>query len=310
MSNEKRPVLLVGDNPFHGISHISQERSRLRGSAITQDEYDANLIMTSINYGAEGFMFSVSEKTLSILRIIRERKEIGRLKLYALVPYAYEYVRLATQVGGIPGLGKKLVREIVVSGNLRAIAAGLKGITTMDPASLMKAYLTHEISRIKSSAGKQANLRSVLLHEIITDMGLALKLDWLFKSYVDLMLELGIKPGFETRNFAYLVNEFKEWNIDFTEITIATPFNKIGFQMNPSRIECERALAEVPESHVIAMSVLAAGYLKLQEATKYIRTLPNLKGVVVGVSKEHQAKETFSLLKNELSQKDNDNVTM
>jgi hypothetical protein len=303
MSNEKRPVFLVGDNPFHGISHLSQERSRLRGGAIAEDEYDANLVMTSMNSGAEGFMFSVSEKTLSILKIIRERKEIGRLKLYALVPYAYEYVRLATQVGGISGLGKKLAREIVVSGNLKAIAAGLKAVTMIDPASLMKAYLTYEISRIKSAAGKQANLHSVLLHEIITDMGLALNLDWLFKLYLDFMLDLKIKPGFETRNFPYLVNKFKEWNIDFSEITIATPFNKVGFQMSPSRTECEKALASVSESSIITISILAAGYVKLPEAIDYIVSLPNIEGVAVGVSKEQHARETFQLLREAMKHK-------
>ena len=300
MSNEKartRPVLLVGDNPFHGISHLSQERSRLRGNAIAQDEYDANLVMTSINNGAEGFMFSVSEKTLSILKIIRERKAIGRLKLYALVPYAYEYVRLATQVGGIAGLGKKLARQIVVSGNLKAIAAGLKAVTMMDPESLMKAYLIYEISRIKSSAGKHANLDSVLLHEIITDMALAFNLDWLFKSYVDFLLKYKIRPGFETRNFAYLVNKFTCWGIDFGEITIAAPFNKIGFQMNPSRVECEKALEHVSGAEIVAMSILAAGYLMPSEAIGYIASLPNATHVVVGVSKERQANETFRLLR-------------
>jgi hypothetical protein len=253
--------------------------------------------MTSINNGAEGFMFSVSEKTLSILKIIRERKEIGRLKLYALVPYAYEYVRLATQVGGISGLGKKLAREIVVSRNLKAIAVGLKAVTMMDPESLMKAYLIYEISRIKSSAGKHANLDSVLLHEIITDMAVALGLDWLFKSYVDFILNLDMKPGFETRNFVYLVNRFKQWNIDFKDIIIATPFNKVGFQMNPSKTECDETLVGLHEPNVIAMSVLAAGYLKPSEAMDYVLSLPNIKGVVVGVSKESQARETFRLLK-------------
>jgi hypothetical protein len=298
MSNEKRPVFLVGDNPFHGISHLSQERSRLRGNAIAQDEYDANLVMTSVNSGAEGFMFSVSEKTLSILKIIRERKEIDRLKLYALVPYAYEYVRLATQFGGISGLGKKLAREILVSGNLKAIAAGLKAVTMMDPASLMKAYLTYEISRVKSAAGKQANLDYVLLHEIITDMALALDIDWLFKSYVDFIVDLGMTPGFETRNFVYLVNRFKQWNIDFKDIVIATPFNRIGFQMNPSREECEKVLQDIREPILIAMSVLAAGHLGVTGAMEYLKGLSNLRGVVLGVSSEGQARETFSLLKN------------
>jgi hypothetical protein len=302
MSNEKKKMLLVGDNPFHGISHLSQERARVRGDAITHAEYAAKLVMTSLENGADGFMFSVSDTTLSILRIIKERGGSEPLSLYALAPYAYEYVRLATQAGGVPGLAKKFAKQIVFSGNVKAIAMGLKGVVRTDPIALMKAYLTFEVSRIKSSAGKQANLGSVLLHEVITDMALALNLDWLFKSYVHFMLQLGIKPGFETRNFAYLVNKFGEWNIDFREIIIATPFNKIGFQMNPSRTECEKALANVPEPNIIAMSILAAGYLKPPEAIKYIRSLSNLKGIVVGVSKEQHAHETFKLLKERLEE--------
>ncbi len=166
--------------------------------------------------------------------------------------------------------------------------------------ALLKTYLIYEISRIKSSAGKQANLSSILLHEIVTDMALALNLSWLFKSYVGFMLDFGIKPGFNTRNFAYLVNKFREWKIDFREILIATPFNKIGFQMNSSRMECEKALANHPEANVIAISILASGYLKPLEAIRYIESLPNLKGVVVGVSKERHARETFKLLKEKL----------
>ena len=48
---------------------------------------------------------------------------------------------------------------------------------------------------------------------------------------------------------------------------------------------------------VIAISVLAAGYLKLPEAVDYIAGLPNVKGVAVGVSKEEHARETFKLIK-------------
>jgi hypothetical protein len=67
--------------------------------------------------------------------------------------------------------------------------------------------------------------------------------------------------------------------------------------MNPSREECEKALVDVGAPSIIAMSILAAGYLKPLEAINYIKTLPNLKGLVVGVSKEHHARETFKLLK-------------
>jgi len=296
MNNEGKRLLLVGDNPFHRISHLSQERARVRGDAITYPEYAANLVVTSLENGANGFMFSVSEMTLSILQIIREMGGSRRLRLCAIAPYTFEYVRLATQIG-TPGLIKKFAKEIAVSGNVRAIAIGLKGVIRTDPIALLKTYLIYEVSRIKSSAGKQANLDSVLLHEVVTDMALALNLDWLFKSFVDFMLEIGIKPGFNTRNFPYLVKKFRAWSIDLREVIIATPFNKVGFQMNPSRTECEKALANIPEPNVIAISILAAGYLKPREAVGYLAALPNIMGVAVGVSKEQHARETFKLIK-------------
>lgn len=301
MGSRRDPALLVGDNPFHGISHLSQERARVRGDASTVPEFAANLIMTSVENGANGFMFTVSETTLSILEEIRGRGEIRRLSLYAIVPYAYEYVRLANQVGGIPGLAKKFAKEIFFSGNMRAVASGLKGIMKADPVSIMKTYLTYEVSRVKSSASDKANLESVMLHQVITDMALALNLDWLFKSYVDFMLKMRVTPGFNTGNFAYLVKKFREWQIDLRKTAIAAPFNKAGFQMVPSKKECEKALANIPEPTVLAISMLAAGYLRPSEAIDYIATLPNMKGVAVGVSKEKHARETFGLLKEKLS---------
>ena len=126
--NNQEKVLLVGDNPFHGISHLSQERSRVRGDIPTNPKYAVRLVEIAVDNGADGFMFSVSEKTLSILGILRKNGIINCLGLYAIVPYAYEYVRLASEAGGVPGLAKKVVREIVFSGNLRCIASSLNGI--------------------------------------------------------------------------------------------------------------------------------------------------------------------------------------
>ena len=302
MSIGAKKLLLVGDNPFHGISHLSQERVRDRGNGITTASCAAGLVATSVKSGANGFMFSVSDTTLSVLRMLKSPKS-RPLDLYALVPYAYEYVRLATHAGGLSGLFKQFAGQIAFSGNFKAAALGLKGILTTDLQELIKAYLAYEISRIKSSAKKNGILRSVLLHEIITDMSLALNIDWLFRSHVEFISEFGIIPGFETRNFSYLVRKFKEWDIDFSKILIATPFNKIGFQMNPSKAECEKALKEISDSNIVAMSILAAGYLKVSEAVEYMDCLPSIKGVVVGISNEKHATETFSFLRNRVLNK-------
>jgi hypothetical protein len=289
-------LLLVGDNPFHGISHLSQDRARARTGDLTP-KTATDLVLTAMDNGANGFMFSVSETTLSILNEMRE-KEVGkRLSLYAIVPYAYEYVRLATQVGGISGLAKVFSKQLISSGNVKAIATGLSGVLKADPISILKTYLTYEISRIKSAAGKHGQIQSMLLHEVIVDMALALNLDWLFKAHIDFMVKHGYTPGFNTCNFAYFVNKFRAWDISLDNLVVAAPFNRSGFQMNPSREECEKALKSLSEPILIAISILAAGYLKLNNAIEYVASLPNVKGVAVGVSKEKHAQETFRLLK-------------
>jgi hypothetical protein len=251
--------------------------------------------------GANGFMFSVSNKTLSILEELRKKGIIKDINLYAIVPYAFEYVRLATQMGGFFGIAKKVTKEMALSGNLIAVFRGLKGAVNTDISSLMKAYLSYEISRIKSSAGKEANLKSILLHQAITDLALAFNLKLLFKSYTDFVSNHGIKPGFNTGNFPHLIKRLREWNINLGEVVIAAPFNKVGFQMNPSKEECEKVLVDFPEPTVIAISILAAGYLSPLEAIDYIGTLLDIGGIVVGVSKEKHAYETFRLLRERLA---------
>jgi hypothetical protein len=294
-----KKILLVGDNPFQGVSHLSQERARARDKEVSNPRYAAELVGVALENGADGFMFSVSETAISILRMLPGREE--KLKLYAIAPAAYDYVRLASQLG-TPGLVGYLAKQILATRNLQATTNGLKGIIKRDPLALLKAYLLYEIFRVKSAASQKAILDSFLLHEMVTEMALALNFDWFFRSYIDFMLELKIRPGFETRNFSYLVNKFREWDIDFSRIMLVAPFNRIGFRMTPSKMECEKALATVPEIEVIAMSVLAGGYLKLPEAMEYIRERPQLKGIVIGISNEKHASE-FKLLKEVLEAK-------
>jgi len=294
---QKKITLLVGDNPFLGISHLSQNRARTRGNALDDPKYCAHLVALSRMNGADGFMFSACNKTLVILEELRKNEIIKNVDLYAIMPYAFEYVRLATQLGGFSALAKKVMKEMAFSRNFMAIVRGLKGVAGTDIESLTKAYLSYEISRIRSSAGKGARLNSILLHQAITDLALAFNLRPLFKACVDFALTLGIKPGFNTGNFPYLVKKLKEWGINLSEVLIAAPFNRVGFQMNPSKEECEKALAEHPEPMVIAVSVLAAGYLRPSEAADYIKTLSNIGGVVTGVSKEKHANETFRLFR-------------
>jgi hypothetical protein len=295
MSNNR--LLLVGDNPFHGISHLSQEKAIERGKNLLDPNYGAMLVNTALENGADGFMFSSSNTTLSILKQISDGRKSSSIQIYAIVPYVFEFVRMAVTEGGVPGLTKKIGQEVVLSGNMRSIFQGVKGVLRVDPPSLLKAYLLYEESRIRKASGKVGVLDSIFLHEVITDMGIGLNMEWLFRTHIDFMMQRGIKPGIHTHNLPIMVRKFREWGIEFRNLTITTQFNAIGFGMCPSWEEVEAALRTIPEAEIIAYGVLASGYLKIPDAAEYIKRLSRIKGIVVGISKEYQAKETFKELK-------------
>jgi len=295
--NVDEHLFLVGDNPFLNISHLSQRKARERSEDPSNPAFAARLLRLAVENGANGFTFSVCDSNLAILDTLDFAGLPDALGLYPVVPYAFEYVQKATQRGGISGLVKTLGWEMVKSGNTTSLVYGSLTALTSNPKTLMKAYLAYELSRLKPHLGKKVQLRSVLLHQLITDMALALNLDWLFKDYMTFLSKKEITPGFNTGNFAYLVKKFREWNIDLGKILILAPFNKVGFQMIPGLEECEGALQRIHVPNVIALSVLAAGYLGPREAFEYVASLRNIKGVAVGVSNEKQAMETFGLLR-------------
>ncbi len=293
-------LLLVGDNPFLNISHLSQKKARERKENPGDPDFASRLLRLALENGANGFTFSVCDSNLSIVNKLNLDGLDDGLGLYPVVPYAFEYVQKATQCGGISGLVKALGWEMVKSGNAQSLIHGALTTLTANPKSLLKAYLGYELSRLDSFLNKQVRLESVLLHQLVTDMALALNMDWLFKSYLDFLLKRKITPGFNTGNFAFLVDKFTEWDIDLRKVIVLAPFNKVGFQMTPSIVECEKALSLIPEPNVIAISILAAGFLQPKEAAEYIAALPNIKGIAVGVSKEKHAKETFRVFKDAL----------
>jgi hypothetical protein len=106
-----------------------------------------------------------------------------------------------------------------------------------------------------------------------------------------------VSPGFVTYNLVKFVELFRKAGLTMEDLVIMTPFNSIGYQMSPSRQSCETCLSALPQSNLIAMSIMAGGYLKLDEAIDYISSLPNVSGVAVGVSSKEHSHNTFTRLR-------------
>jgi len=64
--------------------------------------------------------------------------------------------------------------------------------------------------------------------------------------------------------------------------------------MNPSREKCENALSKY-HGEIIAMSILAGGFLQVKDAYQYLSKLQEINNVVIGVSSIEHAKKTFEI---------------
>ena len=283
--------LLVGDNAFIGVSHLSQERARTK---LTQlDPRKASKIVDrAIHAGATGFSFSVHPTNTEILRSLCDL-QASPIDLCPVLPYAAGYVRKMNELG-VTGVIRDTLSRLSVSERTRAVLGGGYAAVTRDPLRMLNTYVDVELS----SLPEYGKLRTVLLHEVITDLGVSFQAVSLFESYMNHLHDrYKLTPGFVTRNLVRFIELFEKSDLPLDEVLIMTPLNKIGFQMNPSREACETILSE-PNicGHVIAMSILAGGYLALNESIEYIRRFPNLAGVTIGVSSTQQADETFEKL--------------
>lgn len=199
------------------------------------------------------------------------------------------------------GLITDVVSRLSLQDKAKVLLRGTVSAFTSDPVRMLKAYIDMELAGIRRLRG--ANLTSVLLHEVVTDLGVSFQSKELFDQYIRHIRDsYNATPGFVTRNFVRFVRFFEGAGYSVGDMLVLTPMNKIGFQMIPSREACEDCLAHLTSSDVIAMSILAGGYLGLDEAIQYVRRLQNLSGTVVGVSSKEHARQTFTQLRTLVAQ--------
>lgn len=256
----------------------------------------ARVINSALGAGAQGIVCSAHHNMRSALNQLRTGNHRSPFGIYLIVPDAQSYVRIASE-RGVLGLLNETFGKMSLKEKTKAIFGGSLSALTSNPIGMMKTYLDAELSLFAKSIPKSAEVKSVCLHEIITELIVSFQLKDTAQEYVRHVRDsLGIYPGFVTRNFPRFVDFVKSASIPARDIVVMTPFNAAGFQMNPSRESCERALADSEGMNIIAMSLLAAGYLPLEEAVNYLVNLPTSLSCVVGVSTEVQAKQTFRYL--------------
>jgi hypothetical protein len=255
------------------------------------------IIEAAAEAGASGYTFSTHPINLQILAELKRSDMLkAGFELNPVLPYAQGYVRLANEKG-MSGLVNETLSKLPVLDRARTVIETGFSALKLDPIGLMKSYLDLELQPYLNVKPEKSGIRSVLLHEVVTDLCLGLRNVRMLDAFAQHIRErYHAKPGFVTYNLVRFAEVFRQAGLALEGITIMTPFNSIGYQMSQSRQSCEDCLSTLDESDVIAMSILAGGYSNLDEAVNYISGLPKLSGIAVGVSSQEHARETFAKL--------------
>lgn len=282
--------IILGHNQFFGTDHMSAERGAERASYFSKIENVIHIIRFAYENGATGLMLSTHDNAKLIIDELAKDDELKQnLHIYVLLPYMAKYVRMSNERGMVNMVGE-ILGEATWKERLGIMSSGGMGVFKKDITGMLKALIDIELLPFK-----KLNLKAVFLHNTLSDMIAGLGLQGIAHFFSKHIIEkYQVAPAFCTLNSPLLMNFLNEINI--INPVLMAPFNPIGFQMNSSKEEVEKVLRKIP-SQMIAMSTLAAGYIKPKEAYNYISTLPEIRSVVVGCSSEAHLKETMALIK-------------
>jgi len=286
--------LLLGDNPFVGISHLAQEKAR-EEVAENMLENKVRVIEAATNGGATGFTFSTHESNLELLSYLSAcRKDLlNALDYYILAPYAQAYVR-KTNVEGTPSFLMSTLSSLIQKPS--AVSSVLMSLISMKPQMLVGPLVEIELDPYLRILPRKRT-KAILLHEVATELAVAFDLGYMIKSLASYVRDkIGVGFGLETRNLGQL----HRWMIvnDYSPDYVMTPVNPLGYQMAPSKESAEKSVKELGQkTRIIAINVLASGAVDLATAIGYLAANKNyLYAVTSASAKPDRIFQNFSIL--------------
>lgn len=278
--------VILGDNPFFAVNHLSDERSRAQAIRFKEDRAIIDVLDVAMDCGINTFMCTTYDRITNICSYMRERPERYKdFKFYPCMPYAHKYANAVTELG-ILGAAQRFI-----PGNIFAVT-GKAGIAFLrkDYPALMELLIDAEM---KGFAGMKTPV--IFLQNVIVDLMLGLETDDLFIHYSQYIREkYNAEPGFITMNMPRMVDMCGR--IGLKNPIICSSINKIGFRMSGSIGEYEEYLNSDLEFRPMAMQVLAAGALKPEEAIEYVSRFPKIESVLFGASSKAHILQTKRLI--------------
>ncbi|MEM1510006.1 MAG: hypothetical protein QW096_09105 [Thermofilaceae archaeon] len=282
--------LLLGDNPFIGISHLAHEKAREAQKELTI-ERKIEVIEAAVESGATGFTFSTHPANLILLKHVKQKRPdiFEKLNYYILVPYVAGYVREATKTG-FPGLIRRVALKCISPSTLISIIPPT-------PNNFVKLFVEVELKEYMRILPRD-NIRAILLHEVLTELVMAFNLARVVTFLNRHFKKQGLGFGLETRNIGCAKSFQEEGKLELEYIM--TPLNPLGYQMSPNRELAENAIVSLSRQGVkiIGINILASGAITPDDSLKYLRSFRDyIYAVAFGTSSPQRARETSKKLR-------------
>lgn len=280
--------VILGDNQFFGVNHMSQDKGR----ATYEQFKDLNEIKRILRYGmskgVKGVMFSTHPSIYQICDMIRADEELkNNLNIYVNVPYIIKYVSMVTEMGMYNTI-KTMLKGKNGKGKAKFLLETGANVLTLNHLGVLERLIDVELAPFYD-----LNVKAVFLHNALCDLILGYDMKEVaiaFDKYV--RKRYHAIPAYGTLNFSAFAKFLDDCGLQNS--LVMTAVNKKGFLMNPSRDQVIQDIAQTGHT-VLAMATLASGRLLPEEAYSYLAETA-VKNVVVGLSSQKHADETFGII--------------
>jgi hypothetical protein len=285
LKRTKMEKVILGDNQFFAVSHLSDEKSREQSIRFKDDASIIHVLDQSYALGIRTFMCTTHDRIANICEHIRNNptKYVG-YKIYPCMPYAHKYANAVTELG-ILGT----IKQYVPGNIFGTFAKGGMAYLNNDFMKLMEIFIEAEMKMFKG-----IDTPVIFIQNVLVDMILGLKMFDIFKEYdAYIRRKFKAEPGYITMNLPALYDALE--SIGIKNPIICSSINKMGFRMSGGKNIYEKYLLE-KEFRPIAMQVLAAGALRPNAAIEYLGKFPRIESVLFGASSKSHIQETKELI--------------
>ena len=278
--------VLLGDNQFFGVNHMSEEKARAQGMRFQDTQAIIDVLDAAYQEGIRTFMCTTHDRVAEIcdhFRVNRER--YPDYIFYPCMPYAHKYANAATEHGMVDALRMFLPED----GALGTMMKGGAALASKDAKVIMGLLIDAEMKMFRG-----LSTPVIFLQNVITDLLLGLGMNETFRFFADHVRErYGAEPGFITMNMPRLLDVLD--NIGVDNPIICSNINKIGFRMCGGIDLYEKTIA-TRRFRPVAMSVLASGALSPREAIEYVCRQRRIESIVFGASGRANIRQTKQII--------------